>query len=696
MHIKFSLFLASSFFLAQPAALSAQEQDSLSQVQALAPAQVQAYFAEQPVLGLTASAQTLAARQLEAQQTSTLLPAMNTVPGIRMEERSPGSYRLAMRGSLIRSPFGIRNTKIYIDELPFTDAGGNTYLNLLDPAGIAGIHILKGPDGSLYGANSGGVLTIQPKGFGSDASNGASLLLSGGSYGLFQEQLSLQQQVTENYNFSFDQSFTRSDGYRANTALNKKTFQTAHRWQYNPKNELRFFVLYSDMGYRTPGGLTAEQLAENPRMARPAAGPNPGAEEQKAGIYNKTIFGGITHRAQLTDKLQHVVSLFGSHTDLENPFISNYECRDERNLGLRTYFSYVDQDRAELQWQMQLGFEGQKGWYQIDNYDNLQGVSGDVQSKDKLDNGQYSFFYRAMLKLYERWTIEGSLGLNQSSLGYRQRYPEVAQPKGSLNFGSIWMPRIASSYLLSDGLAIRASISKGYSAPTVAEVRSSDQRINTELQAETGTNYELGARFESPNRRFMADLSLYQYHMANGIVQRRQEDGSEYYVNAGEMKQKGIEASVWAQLLRLDRGRFVHALDLHSAVAYNHYRFGKYQVGDQDFSGHAMTAVPDWVWSNTLAMRFPKAFALNVSHRFTSAMPLNDASTAFADKFHLLQLKGTWNWLLSTSKQVQFFAGVDNLLNTAYSLGNDINAFGDRFYNPAPGRNYYGGLKVVL
>src|SRR5690606_32959220 len=180
----------------------------------------------------------LAATALTQKGTSTLTSALNTVPGIHMEERSPGSYRLAMRGSLIRSPFGIRNTKIYIDEFPLTDAGGNTYLNLLDPYSIASLTVVKGPDGSLFGANSGGVVQIYPKGFG-DVQDNLDILLTGGSFGLFQEQLALQQKLSENYQFSFDQSFLRSDGYREHTALHRKTFQTAHQWQYSPKSQLR-------------------------------------------------------------------------------------------------------------------------------------------------------------------------------------------------------------------------------------------------------------------------------------------------------------------------------------------------------------------------------------------------------------------------------------------------------------------------
>ena len=75
---------------------------------------------------------------------TSLVPAMNTVAGVGMEERSPGSYRLSIRGSLLRSPFGVRNIKIYIDDVPLTDATGNTYLNLLDPNHLQSAEIIKG------------------------------------------------------------------------------------------------------------------------------------------------------------------------------------------------------------------------------------------------------------------------------------------------------------------------------------------------------------------------------------------------------------------------------------------------------------------------------------------------------------------------------------------------------------------------
>ncbi|SEA42530.1 TonB-dependent receptor plug domain-containing protein [Psychroflexus halocasei] len=145
------------FFIVLSSSLNlyAQEKDSLSQVQELKSVDIIAYFSKQPILELTSAGESISTNLIETQQNTSLLPSLNTVSGLRMEERSPGSYRLAMRGSLIRSPFGVRNIKIYLDEFVLTDAGGNTYLNLIDPASLSSVNILKGPDGSLYGANSG-------------------------------------------------------------------------------------------------------------------------------------------------------------------------------------------------------------------------------------------------------------------------------------------------------------------------------------------------------------------------------------------------------------------------------------------------------------------------------------------------------------------------------------------------------------
>lgn len=661
----------------------------------LQPVEVKVNFLQQPLMRTTSSLQVLNENKLQQQSAATFTGALNSAPGVRMEERSPGSYRLALRGSMIRSPFGIRNTKIYIDEFPLTDAGGNTYLNLLDPYGIAAITINKGPDGSLYGANSGGVLRIDPKGFG-DLENKINLQLTAGAFGLFQEQLSVQRRINEKYQFSFDQSFLRSDGYRDQSGLNKKTFQTAHQWQYSPKNQARLFVLYSDLAYQTPGGLTAAQYAENPKGARPAVGAVPGAQEQKAAIYNKTWIAGLTHQSDFAPNFTHTISAFAALTDFENPFITNYEYRNEQNVGLRTYFSWNKPTQSEVSLQMQIGAESYWGSNDKKNYSNNGGVHGDMLDEDNLNNYQLNIFYRAMMQVWDRWTIEGSLGYNKNTVRYEEIYPLIDEPQGEIDFDGIWMPRLASSFLLNSDFALRASIAKGYSTPTIEEIRPSDRIINVGLRPEIGTNTEAGLRYTHPSQRLLVDLAAYRYVMDDGIVRQINDVGEDYYVNAGNMLQKGVEFGVWANLIDPREEGFVQQISLHSGTAYQHYRFGDYKVADKDFSGNKITAVPQWTLSNSVQLRFARNVYWNILHQFVDEVPLDDANTVYADKYHLLQMKVGIALPAYRSTTWHLFVGGDNLLNESYSLGNDINAFGGRYFNPAPSRHFYAGLRVEI
>ena len=663
----------------------AQEQTDTTLV--LQPIDLKVYFAKQSLLSTTTALHHINSANIQQQSNQTLLTALNTVSGIRMEERSPGSYRIAMRGSLIRSPFGIRNTKVYIDEFPLTDAGGNTYINLLDPSALNSILILKGPDGSLYGANSGGIIKITPQGFG-NLENRIDVNVNMGSFGLFSEQAAIQHKVNNNYQFAINQSFIRSNGYRENTGLNKKVFQTSHQWSYNPTSQLRVFALYTDLGYQTPGGLTLEQYNENPKQARPQAGKIPGAVEQKAAIYNKTLFGGISHTKLLNNNLTHNISIFGSSTDFKNPFITNYEKRKESNIGLRTFLSY-DRIINSKVLQMQLGVEGMYGKNNIENFDNDKGTPTTMQANDKLDNQSWNFFYRTQIEILQNWNVEGSIGLNTNSIQYKKYYPNVEN--GNINFNTQWMPRLASSYQWNN-MAWRISYSKGYSPLTIAEVRSSTNEINTSLQPEQGNNYEIGYKIKSNNQRLLLDIAAYSYTMDNGIMREVNDVGQEYFSNIGQMKQKSIESTLWALILQ--NNGFIKSLSYQGALTYNHYRFGKDNNNATSIDGNKITAVPDWTWTNSITIDLPLDLCLNVFHNYTSTIPLNDMNTVFANKYNLVQTKASWKTKLYKSIGLEFYMGIDNVLNEKYSLGNDINAFGGRYFNAAPTRNYYVGLKA--
>jgi iron complex outermembrane receptor protein len=661
--------------------------------QVLSEVVIKAHLSEQPLARLTTSVGLVDSTLLTRNLGTTLLPSLNSIPGLRMEERSPGSYRLSIRGSLLRSPFGVRNVKIYFDEMPLTDAGGNTYLNSIDAGSMSSINILKGPDGSLFGANSGGVVLINPNGTGIQK-DALSFGVSRGSFATSHQQFSANYRPSEKYGFAFNQAIQDADGYRENSAMKRHYLQTVQRWNYTPNNELRLIGFYSDLRYRTPGGLSQTQYDENPKAARPAAGPNPGATEQQAGIINKTLFGGLVHDMQISNRLKHVFTVFGSHTDFTNPFITNYEIRDEHNLGFRTYFNYSSLPSNQLAWQINGGMELQNGTSTIHNYDNNKGVQGAEQAADALKNGQHFYFARFSLDIQKRLFIEAATSLNYNHFSFRELYPNEENSYSSIKFDPEWMPRLAFSYLLNQEISWRASAGRGYSPPTTAEVRSSDNVINTALQAETGWNYETGLRLNT--NLIQADVSVFHYKMEDAIVRQLRENGAEYFNNAGRVNQLGLEAAISAHLLNTRNYGFIRQAQLSTNLTLSKFKFDDYQSAGNDFSGNKLTGVPSTVLVSYLYTSLPAGLGLFVEHNYTSSIPLNDANTVDASAYNLVQAKITWNHSISSKTKFQLFAGVDNLLNEKYSLGNDINAFGGRYFNAAPTRNYLAGISVNL
>ena len=73
---------------------------------------VKAYGHDRPAVVVPAAVAVFGKEDFSRFSNTSLVPLLNNQPGIRMEERSPGSYRLSIRGSSLRSPFGVRNVKI--------------------------------------------------------------------------------------------------------------------------------------------------------------------------------------------------------------------------------------------------------------------------------------------------------------------------------------------------------------------------------------------------------------------------------------------------------------------------------------------------------------------------------------------------------------------------------------------------------
>ncbi len=95
-------------------------------------------------------------------------------------------------------------------------------------------------------------------------------------------------------------------------------------------------------------------------------------------------------------------------------------------------------------------------------------------------------------------------------------------------------------------------------------------------------------------------------------------------------------------------------------------------------------------------VQFKKGFYFNANFYAASRIFLNDANTAVANSYQLLGSRIGWKRPGVPKTKYSIYVGADNLLDQVYSLGNDINAAGGRYYNAAPRRNYYAGISFLL
>lgn len=653
---------------------------------------VRGYLSDQPMLSVPASVSVITPDQLKLQPGNSLVSAVNTVPGVRMEERSPGSYRLSIRGSLLRSPFGIRDVKIYYDELPLTDAGGNTYLNTIDFNSVQGIEVLKGPDGSLFGANSGGVVLISPVNR-YDNTNFVTAGLTGGSYGLVHENVGLQN-VSKNNQFNFNQSYETFHGYRVHSDMYRHYFQASDKITYGKVNSLKILGFYSDLSYETPGGLTLAQAALDPTAARPSTPTIPGAIAQNAGITNKMTYGGAVNEWHITDHIRNVLAVYGAYVNFTNPFITNYEQRYERTYGMRTYFEYTGTPQKAYSWKANVGLEWEQTNADNNDYDNNGGTRAGPQSLDRVNVGQHFVFARYQATIDKRLQVEAAASLNFYGYDFKNVYPRMQNDFTHQGFSPQIMPRVALSYQITNNFIWRASVSRGYSTPTSAEIRPSNNIINTSLGAQYGWNYESGFRLRNNDGTMLLDVSAFYYHLNNAIVRRLTAASTEYYTNSGDIKQPGLEFYFTDWLIKQNESSFIRGLQFSESFTLSKFSFGDYHDATTSYAGNELTGVPRNVSVAGLQVKFPAYLYLYAQYNYTARIPLNEANTFYAPHYNLVQVKAGWQHKLNDKAHFEIFAGIDNLLNESYSLGDDLDAVGNRFFNPSPLRNYYAGFNV--
>ena len=620
---------------------------------------------------------------LERYAGTSILPAVNTVPGVKMDERSPGSYRLSIRGNLLRSPFGVRNVKVYWNGIPFTDANGNTYLNQLAFENVGKIEIIKGPGGSMYGAGTGGVVLLSSH----DPlvnEHDLSLNFLAGSYGLAETGIAYRQNG-DNASQALQYVHQQSDGWRDLTGTRKDVINYTGRFIVNKKQTFSTNLFYSDLYYQTPGGLTLVQLVANPRQSRPAGGAFKSAKQQQAALYIKTMYAAFSQEYRFNDNWNNTTSMYISHTRFRNPSILNYQRKTEQGIGGRTVTQYQKNNLT-----VHFGGEYQYGFTSTRTFGNQFGTPDTLQFDDEIQAVQYNLFLQTDISIAKDLVINAGISYNNYRYGFT-RLNQRPMREVKKTFTPVFVPRISLLKKIRN-YSLYASVSQGYSPPTIDEIVPSTGVFNPALAAEKGTNYEAGARGEIIKSKLFVEAAYYLFYLKNTIVTRRDAAGSDYFVNTGKTNQRGLEVSVNYYPVKSSND-FLREWKLWTNYTNIHARFATYGQGSNDYSGKKLTGTPPNVFILGTDIITKPGLYTSLTYSYTDMIPLNDANSFFGTQYNLFFGRVGYKKGLGKRIQGDFYFSFDRSFNEPYSLGNDLNAAGSRFFNPSSPQNFTVGAK---
>ena len=618
--------------------------------------------------------------------------ALNAIPGVRMDQSTLSEARISIRGNGVRSSFGIRNIKIYLNDIPVTEADGTTRIEALDVNSIGRAEVIKGPASSIYGAGTGGVINFQLQRSPYQEQSLEAVGLAG-SYGLHKLAMTYRN-GGDKINSYVSYGWQEYDGYRDHSNDSRRFLSGNFQLFPDKKRIITLLLNRTTQNSQIPGALTADQVAVNPEQA------NASNLDKQAGRYQTWTRIGLGQQYQINDLFSNSTSVFTYSYDLNHPLPYAYLRNFYQSYGGRTRFSY-DPGFSVLPTQFIIGGEFNEGLTKGTQYVNNKGVEGAITANIDYRNTLYSLFYQSETKLDDKTLL--TVGISYNSLKYDVSNYILPAQSGIKRFKPQATPRVAISHNFAEALTLHASVSSGFSPPSSSEVKNVDGSINPLLQAEKGINYEINAKGNILGSRLSYDLAVFKMDMKGELIGQSVQQGITIYNNAGKTTHDGAELALSWQILRPEDNNQVLSLRPFVALTYSDFKFKNYKILNANnevtanFDGNELTGVSPWVFNGGIDFETQYGIYIYMNYYFNDKMPLNDGNTAYNPSYQLLNSKVGYKKRLGKSFELNIYGGIDNIFNEAYSSIVSLNAMGfagaqPAYFNPSPKRNGYAGF----
>ncbi len=682
-------------------------EDLNSDVAKLPTLHVEATRTDTGYLQTPASVFRIEAPQVDSSSQVNLTEVVKGIPSlqIRNRENYAQDLQLSMRGFGARSTFGVRGIRLYVDGIPATMPDGQGQTSNIDLSSLDHVEVLTGPFSSLYGNSSGGtILTSTKEGQGKDS---IELSYSGGSHDKSRAGLVLQggAKGANEPSYIISSSYFDADGYREHSGAEKVLNNAKLSWNLDDGSKINWVTNYVKINADDPGGLTRADWQNNPKQVVQNVldyNARKEIEQTQTGLTWSKPINDQHELYAMTYMGQRQVTQYQSIPDTvqKNPntpyqaggvidFKRNYYGADFRwtgkellpntTLSIGVALDAMKEDRQGYQNFNDTGDKGVKGALRRDEDNTLWNIDPYVQASWqflptwRLDTGvRYSNVHYKSKDYY-------IVGLNGDNSG-KTSYEEV-------------LPSVALSWQITPEVLAYASYAKGFETPTFTEMAYPAQggASTLDLKPSTSDTYETGLK--SQNQLGDFTLAVFQTKTKNDIVSAESFGGRSTFRNADKTLREGVEFA-WNKKLWRDLTAIASYTYLDATFDSTVPAAGKISEIPE---GNAIPGIAKNQAYVSLAWQPSHGLYGGVDVQYMDKVYVNDTNSDAAPSYSVTSANVGYAWVMGDWK-VNSFTRVDNLFDRNYAgsvIVNDSTQPVGRYFEPADGRNWSAGLRVI-
>lgn len=637
------------------------------------------------------------AEEMERGRASNFEDLLKRTPGLFLQtENGAEVTKVSIRGSGILSEDEPLGVQFMLDGLTLNQGDGEAILEDFDLATVKYAEVFRGANAFKYGSITlgGAINLVTMTGYDADPFR---VRLEGGSYGYFRSQVSFGG-VAGSFDYVGSVMDRYRDGFREHSTENTERIFGDVGYKINEHLENRFYVTLDRVDRQLPGGLTKQELNDDPQQAN---------EDAVAEDFNKkwTLLRLADKISYRSDGYEFDAGLFWFHRNMEERGFFSPDFRQgitafySDNYGVSLNFVTHDElfGRQNI---FTVGLSPQLEKEVTQNFENLGGHRGQTTALNTGISINAPLYVENQHYLTDKFSV-----LTGMQAIYAQRHFEdhfLSDDDGDQsheqNFYG-WNPKAGLIYEFDKENQIFMNFSGSWQPPSFDNMVEFEDGPNssvvyTPLHPQRARTLEIGTRGE--HGRFEWELSLYHSWLRNELLELNDAQGNDIgAVNVERSYHQGIEASLDIELLKsvfLDKKKdgAGDRLTLSQTYTLNDFHFD----GDPVFGDNRIGGLPIHLYEAELLYVTEAGFYAgpNVQCNITR-YPVDQANTLFADSYALIGFKIGYR----PKKGFSIFFEAKNLTDQRFASAVDPiadarTASDAQIFHPGDGRAFYGGI----